>query len=408
MRDVAVLGVGMTRFGKLLDKSIKDLVREAVEKALKDAGIEKKEIDAAYVGNAAAGLMTGQEMIRGQVTLSAMGIDSIPIYNIESACASASAAFNLGWTAVGAGMHECVLIVGFEKLYDADRQKSFEALGTGVDIEKYMDYFREAEARSEFGDKIFQEGAGQTRSVFMDLYSYLTKDYMRKYGLTQEHFARLSVKSHKNGALNPHAQYRKAVTMADVLNSGDVVFPLTRMMCSPIGDGASAMVLCSKKMSRRFNAKPIWVAGSVYGSGKITYDKSDTATGRLAPQLYETTGIGPGDVDLVEVHDATSPSEIMFLIELGICRGEDAPKWIEEGAFEIDGRMPSNTSGGLTTKGHPVGATGGAMIHEIVTQLRGDAGNRQVPGNPTIGMAHNGGGILGIDASSMAINLFKK
>lgn len=397
----------MTRFGKLLDKGIKDLVREAVEKALKDACIDKQQVQAAYMGNAAAGIMTGQEMIRGQVTLSAMGIDTIPIYNVESACASSSAAFNLGWTAVAAGMHECVLVAGFEKLYDSDKQKSFRALGTGVDLENYLTYFKEAESHSSSGDKIFQAGSGEKRSVFMDLYSFLTKRYMREYGLTQRHFAQLSVKSHANGARNPHAQYRKEVTLEEVMNSGDVVFPLTRMMCSPIGDGAAAVVLCSKKMARRYTSKPVWVAGSVYGSGKIAYDATDTATKRLAPVLYETAGIGPSDVDVVEVHDATSPSEIMFLLELGLCKGDDAAKWIEEGELEIGGKMPSNPSGGLTTKGHPVAATGAAMIHEIVTQLRGNAGNRQVPGHPKIGMVHNGGGILGIDTSSMAINLFK-
>ena len=407
MSDVAVVGVGMTRFGKFLDKGIKDLVREAVLDAMDDAGVQKRDIEAAYVGNAVAGVMTGQEMIRGQVTLSAMGIDSIPIYNVESACASSSSAFNLAWTSILAGIHECVLAVGFEKLYDEDKVKSFRALGTAVDIEEGMAYFKEAEKRSKTGDRIIAEGSGRNRSIFMDMYAFMIKRYMNKFGLTQEHFARLAVKSHKNGALNPHAQYQKAVSLEEVLNSGDVAYPLTRMMCAPIGDGAAAALLCSKSMASRFTTKPVWVAGSVLGSGKITFEEGDSVTKRLTPKIYEAAGIGPEDIDVIEVHDATSPSEIMALIELGIFPGEDAAQWIEDGHLELDGRMPSNPSGGLTTKGHPVGATGCGMIYEIVKQLREEAGKRQVLNKPRIGMTHNGGGILGIDGASMALHVFK-
>jgi len=407
MRDVAVIGVGMTRFGKYLDKSIKDLVREAVEDALKDAGLDKKKIQAAYVGNAVAGIMTGQEMIRGQVTLSAMGIDEIPIYNIESACASSSSAFNLAWTAVGAGIHDCVLVVGFEKLYDKDKLKSFKALGTAVDLENYMTYFKQAEEHSETGDKLFQEGGGKKRSIFMDMYSFMAKRCMRQYGITQEHLAKLSVKAHHNGALNPHAQYQQKVTVEEVLNSGDVVWPLTRMMCAPIGDGGAAAILCSKSKAAQYTTKPIWVAGSVVGSGVISTDPDNSITRRLAPKIYKAAGVGPEDIDVIELHDAATPSEVIDLIELDICAGEDIVKWIDEGYLEIEGKMPSNPSGGLTTKGHPVGATGTGMIYEIIKQLRGEAGKRQVK-DPLIGMTHNGGGIIGTDGSSMVLNIFKR
>jgi acetyl-CoA acetyltransferase len=408
MNEVAVVGVGMTRFGKFLDKGLKDLVREAVEDALTDGGAAKTDIEAAYVGNAVGGLITGQEMIRGQVALSAMGIDSIPIYNVESACASSSAAFNLGWTAVAAGIHDCVLAVGCEKLYHQDKLRSFQALGTAVDLEKYMDYFREAEKKSTTGDKIISEGSGANRSIFMDMYAFMIKGYMRKYGLTQRHFAMLAVKSHKNGALNPHAQYQKEVTLEEVLNSGDVVFPLTRMMCSPIGDGASAAILCKRSMVSKFSGKPIWVAGSVMGSGKISAEVGESVTKRLGPKVYEMAGIGPDEIDVIEVHDATSPSEIMSLIELGICPGEEAGAWIESGVMELAGKMPTNPSGGLATKGHPIGATGCAMIYEIVKQLRGEAGRRQVQNRAKVGMTHNGGGILGMDAASMALHIFRR
>lgn len=405
MQEVAIIGVGMTRFGKLLEKGIKDLVREAVEDALGDAGIEKKDLRAAYVGNAVAGLMTGQEMIRGQVTLSAMGIDGIPIYNVESACASSSSAFHLGWTAVAAGLHDCVLVVGFEKLYDKDKKKSFRALGTGVDIEMFRAFMEQMETQHKSGEKIIKEGSGEKRSVFMDMYAHYTKQYMEEYALTQEHFAKLSVKAHKNGAANPHAQYQKEVTLEEVLQSGDVAYPLTRMMCSPIGDGAAAAILCSKSMAAQYTKAPVWVAASAVGSGIVGAD--DSLTQRLAPKAYEMAGVGPDGIDLIEVHDATSPSEIITLIELGICPGEDSPKWIDEGYLETTGKMPTNTSGGLVTKGHPVGATGCGQIHEIVEQLRGRAGRRQVK-NPKIGMTHNGGGIIGMDAASMTLHIFKR
>jgi acetyl-CoA acetyltransferase len=405
MRDVAVIGVGMTRFGKFPEISIKDLVRDAVDDAIQHAGIKKENIEGAYVGNAVAGIMTGQEQIRGQVTLTAMGIEDIPIINVESACASSSTGFHLGWMSVASGLYDCVLVVGFEKLYDKDKFKSFQALGTATDIQVFQSSLEEL-AKEYSGIKIFQEGSGKNRSVFMDMYAFAIKPYMENFGLTKEHFAKLSVKSHKNGAMNPHSQYQQEVSIEEVLNSGDIVYHLTRMMCAPVGDGAAAAVLCSRSMAKRFTTKPVWVAGSVVGSGSRDVHRKTTVTERIASILYEKSSIGPQDINVVEVHDATSPSEIMSLIQLGICRGEDAPAWIDEGFLEINGKVASNTSGGLVTKGHPIGATGCGQIYEIVIQLRGEAGKRQVK-NPKIGMTHNGGGIIGVDASAMALHLFK-
>ncbi len=412
MRDVAVVGVGMTRFGKYLDKGIKDLVGEAAQKAIADAGITIKDIEAAYVGSAAAGVMTGQEQIKAQVTLNAMGIEEIPMYNIENACASSSSAFNLAWTAVGAGLYDCALVVGFEKLYDKDKLKSFMALGSAVDVELLKMIMENPDRLVEMipvdKDEIFSKGSGQSRSIFMDMYAYYTRKKMESFGLTQEHLAKISVKSHKNGANNPYAQYQKEVSLEEVLSSGDVSYPLTRMMCAPVGDGAAAAIICSKKKAAQFTTKPVWVAASLVGSGKpSTKDLDDNITSRLAPKLYEKAGVGPEDIDVIEVHDATSPSEIIFLTDLKICAGEDAGRWIEEGHLEIDGKMPTNTSGGLASKGHPIGATGCGQIHEIINQLRGTAGKRQVK-DPKIGMTHNGGGILGLDAAAMALHIFKR
>jgi acetyl-CoA acetyltransferase len=230
---------------------------------------------------------------------------------------------------------------------------------------------------------------------------------MERFGLTQEHFAKIAVKSHKNGALNPHAQYQQAVTLDEVLHSGDVAFPLTRMMCSPIGDGSAAAVVCAKEKAGRFRGKPVSIAASIVGSGRIAGQADDSLTKRLAPKAFAVAGIGPQDLDVIEVHDATSPSEIITLIELGVCPGEDAPRWIDDGWLEVDGKFPTNTSGGLAAKGHPIGATGLGQVHEIVTQLRGAAGPRQVK-DAKVGLTHNGGGILGVDAAAMAIHVFKR
>lgn len=408
MRDVAIVGAGMTPFGRHPQKGIKDLVRGAVEKALADAGLDADQMEAAYVGSAAPGLMTGQEQIKAQVTLSAMGIDTIPMYNVENACASSSSALNLAWTAVGAGLYDCVLVVGFEKLYDENRLKSYMALGTATDIEMGVKYMEEFQKKLGISDQVFSEGAGKQKSVFMDMYAFVTRRYMERYGLTQKHFAKIAVKSHKNGALNPNAHYRKEVTVEEVLNSGDVSYPLTRMMCSPVSDGSAAVIICSKERAVQLTSHPIWIEASVVGSGKLGYDMEDTLTRRVGQKAFEAAGIGPEDVDVIEVHDATSPSEIITLIELGICPPEAAPKWIDGGCLEINGRMPTNTSGGLASKGHPIGATGLGQIHEVVCQLRGAAGPRQIPSRPRIGMTQNGGGILGIDGAAMAYHVLKR
>ncbi|MBI5845741.1 MAG: thiolase family protein [Deltaproteobacteria bacterium] len=407
MRDVAVVGVGMTQFGKWPEKGIKDLVREAVTDAMADCGAEIPDFEAAYVGSAAAGLMTGQEQIRAQVTLSAMGIEGIPMYNLENACASSSTAFHTAWAAVGAGLYDCALVVGFEKLYDVDKKKSFAALGTAVDVEMVKKFLEDFAKQQKSKEKILSEGAGEKKSIFMDMYAYYTRMYMDKYNLTQEHFGKIAVKSHKNGAKNPHAQYREEVTLEQVLNSGDVAFPLTRMMCSPIGDGAAAAIVCSRERAASFKKHaPVWVAASVVGSGKPSAGLSDTLTKRLGPKAFAAAGVDPKDINVIEVHDATSPSEIITLIELGLVPGDQAGRYIDDGLLEIDGILASNTSGGLASKGHPIGATGTGQIHEIVNQLRGTAGPRQVK-NPKIGMTHNGGGILGVDAAAMTLHVFR-
>ena len=405
MREVAVVGVGMTRFGKLLERTNKELVREAAEMALADAGIGKERIEAAYVGNSLAGILTGQEAVRGQVTLAAMGIDTIPIFNVENACASSSSAFHLAWVGVASGQCDCALVVGFEKLYHAEKRRSFEALSAAMDVESGMAFLAEF-SNSRDDEPMLRPGAGESRSIFMDMYAYYARQYMRELGLTQEHFAKISVKSHRIAAMNPRSQYQREVTLEEVLASGDVVFPLTRMMCAPLGDGGAAAVLCSKELAAQLTTEPVWVAASVVGSGTM-HSEGDYVAETVAPRVYEAAGLGPQDIDVVEVHDTTSPAEIIFLVQLGLCPPDQAVRWIEEGLTELDGVMPTNPSGGLQSKGHPVGATGAAQIFEIVNQLRGRSGPRQVE-DARVGMTHNGGGVLGPGAAAMALHIFKR
>lgn len=406
MREVVVLGVGMTRFGKFLDRGIKDLCREAVEKTLAHAGIDRREVEAAYVSSSMAGLMTGQESIRGQVWLRPLGIEGIPIFNVENACASASSAFHLGWLSVAAGLYECVLALGAEKLYDRDKTKSFMALGTAVDIEEVGKIVELIEAEGLGG--VSGEGSGENRSIFMDFYAALARYYMREHGARPEHFAKLAVKSHYNGSLNPHAQYRERVTLEEVMNSPPVAYPLTRLMCAPISDGAAAAVICSEEFARTRTDKPVFVAATVNQSGMSGVPLGgEGIVRRMVPLAYEQAGIAPGDLDVVEVHDATSVSEYGFMEDLGVCAPGEAKDWIDRGWTEIGGKVAFNTSGGLVTKGHPVGATGLGMIAEVVWQLRGEAGERQVA-DPRVGLTLNGGGVLGTEPAAMSIHIFKR
>ncbi|MBI2890831.1 MAG: thiolase family protein [Nitrospirae bacterium] len=404
MRDVAVIGVGMTHFGKFPERSLKDLAREAVEGALKHASVDRTLLQAAYVGNAMAGLMTGQECIRGQVLLRPLGIEAIPIVNAENACASASTAFHLGWLGVAAGLYDVVLALGVEKLYDEDKKKSFRALGSAVDVE-FMTQIAAALKEAQ-GDKP-SAGSGSSRSVFMDFYAMMGRLHMERFGTKKEHFAKIAVKNHYHGSLNPHAQYRETTTLEEVMAAPLVVEPLTRPMTSPLGDGAAAAVLCDAATARRLGARPVWVKASVLVSGKDRAFGEPDIVERAAKKAYESSGVGPGDLNVVEVHDATSAAELLAYEELGLCREGEGGRLVDECATTLGGRVPVNTSGGLCAKGHPVGATGIAQIAEIVWQLRGEAGERQVE-RARFGLTQNGGGALGNEAAAMAVHILAR
>ncbi|MGQ9573299.1 MAG: thiolase family protein [Dehalococcoidia bacterium] len=402
MRNVAIVGAGMTRFGKYMDRGLKDLSREAVDAALERAGMDKSQIEAAIVGNAVAGLIVGQECIRAQVVLREMGIGGIPIINTENACASSSTALHLAWLYVASGMCDIALALGVEKLYHEDKRRSFQAIGAAVDVEIIQQIMAQMAAapKKEGGSG----GAGESRSMFMDLYAMAARDHMRRYGTTKEQFAKVAVKNHYHGSLNPHAQYRERYTLEEILASPLVAEPLHRLMCSPIGDGAAAAILCSEEKARQFTSKPIWVRASVVDSGKDHRPDEPAATERAAARAYEMAGVTPRDLDVVELHDATSPAEIILYEELGLCAKGEGGALIDSGYTELGGKLPVNTSGGLLSKGHPIGATGVAQICELFDQLRGEAGDRQVQG-AKVGLAENGGGMVRAEVAAIALHI---
>lgn len=412
MRDVAMIGAGMIKFGKYLDTSMKVLGRDAVNNALASAGLEAKQIEAAVVGNAMAGLVTGQECVRGQVVLREMGIGGIPIINCENACASSATAFHVAWLYVASGMYDVVLALGMEKLYHADKKKSFAAIGSAVDVELMQKMIAEMNAaqerlraeRAARGEPATAGGAGESRSMFMDYYAAGAREHMKKYGTTREQFARIAVKNHYNGSLNPHAQYQDVCTLEDVLNSPMVADPLTRLMCSPIGDGAAAAILCASALAPKFTSKPVKVLTSMLSSGSDHGRDEPGVVERVARQAYEKAGVGPEDFDVIELHDASAPAELITYEELGLCRPGEGGKLIDDGVTELNGRIPVNTSGGLLAKGHPVGATGVAQICELFWQLRGEAGKRQVA-DAKLGLAENGGGMVRNEAAALAIHI---
>ncbi len=406
--DAVVAGVGMTTFGKHMDRGLKSLGAEAVQAALADAGVEADALEAAYVGNAAAGVVTGQESIRGQVILRSIGLGKLPVVNVENACASASTAFNQACAMVSAGYYDIVLALGVEKLYHEDKKVSFGAFTGAVDVESMSTLMEQLQdAAKSSGAKSASSGSGEKRSMFMDIYAQVARAHMAAFGTTVEQFAAVSAKNSLHGSLNPRAQFREALTVEEVLQQPMIAEPLTRPMCSPIGDGAAAAVVVSERKARELGlSRPVRVASSVLRSG-WDHGPADPGTGEVcSAEAYEEAGLGPADLDVVECHDATAPSEVFAYESLSLCDKGEGGKLVEDGVTRLGGRCPVNTSGGLLRKGHPVGATGLAQIAELTEQLQGRAGERQVEG-ARVALAHNGGGTIGPDAAAMCVTILK-
>lgn len=404
-----VAGVGMTKFGRHLDRTLKGLAGEAIRAALLDAGLDASAIEAAWMGNAAAGVVTGQEMIRGQVALRELGIGRIPVVNVENACASSSTAVQQACAMVTAGLYDVVLACGSEKLFHTDKARSFAAFTSAVDVEDPAGALRVLE-RMAAGTGITLDPAtvGVDRSIFMDIYSVMARSHMRKYGSTPRHFAQVTAKNSFHGSLNPRAQFRDVMSVEQVLAARVVVEPLTLPMCSPIGDGAAAVILVSERKARELAlGRKVKVVASSLVSGWDLTGPDESVGGLAASQAYAAAGLGPDDLSCVELHDASAPSEIVAYEYLGLCGPGEGVRLLESGATRLGGRLPVNTSGGLLRKGHPVGATGCAQIVELTEQLQGRSAQRQVDG-ARVGLAHNGGGAIGTDAAATVVTILQR
>ena len=404
-----VAGVGMTRFGKQMDKTLKGLAGEAIKLALADAGMDKSALQAAWMGNAAAGVVTGQEMIRGQVALRDMGIGRIPVVNVENACASSSTAFQQACAMVTAGLYDVVLACGSEKLFHEDKARSFAAFTSAVDVEDPDGALHVLERMAaEIGEPFDAASAGVNRSIFMDIYSVMARKHMKQFGSTKEHFAMVAAKNSFHGSMNPRAQFQEVLSVADVLAARTVVEPLTLPMCSPIGDGAAAVILVSERKARELGLRSkVRVAASALVSGWDFTQPGESVGALAAQQAYAEAGLGPDDLSCIELHDASAPSELVAYEYLGLCEPGGSIALIETNATRLGGRIPVNTSGGLLRKGHPVGATGCAQIVELTEQLQGRSGQRQVEG-ARIALAHNGGGAIGTDAAATVVTILTK
>ncbi|MCC7372381.1 MAG: thiolase family protein [Chloroflexi bacterium] len=395
MGSATIAAAAMTRFAKQPDASLKSLTAEAVRGVMMAAGLEPGQIQAVYFANAVAGMLSGQEMIRGQVALSGLGFEHVPVFNVENACASGSTAFFLACQAVQSGACDAALVVGAEKLTHPDKDATFRAIGTALDVESTANL-----------------PAG--RSPFMDVYAEMTRAYMERTGATARDFAAVAAKNQYHGSLNPLAQYGGIVTAEDVLASRPIVPPLTLLMCAPITDGAAALVVVGDVLARKLDAAGVIVNATALTSGLSTSPAAgspaagSSSVARLAAmQAYERAGLGPGDVDIVEVHDATAPAELMALEDVGLAPAGAALALLASGQTRLGGRLPVNPSGGLLARGHPLAATGIAQLCELTWQLQGRAGARQVAG-ARVALAENSGGWLGHDAAVGAVHILSR
>lgn len=394
-----IAGVGITPFGRHLDRSLSSLAHEAINQALAEAGIDGKALEAAWAGTAAASIITGQVCIAGQAILRGMGIGRIAVTNVENACATSATALQQAATMVSLGAYDVVLAFGVEKLYDPDKAKVFSIFEGCRDVEDRPSLDQYLLSDGAAGS----EGAGQTRSIFMDIYARQARDFMARTGATARDFADVTAKNSVHGSLNPNAQFRTVLTADEVLASPPIVDPLTLMMCSPIGDGASAAVIMSEQAIKRYGvSKPVRIESALLASGYAAEEGEPDLGAWAARTVYEQAGCDPKDLSCVEMHDAASFAELIYYEKLGLCAAGEELAFFHDGQSRLGGRTPVNTSGGLVRKGHPIGATGLGQIHELVLQLRGDAGDRQIEG-ARLALAENGGGFLVSDAAALTM-----
>ncbi len=386
MRDVAIIGVGVTKFGELWDKSFRNLISEAGAKAIIDSGISGKEIDALYVGSMSAGRFVGQEHV-GALVADCSGFSHmhIPSIRVESACASGGLAVRQGYFSVASGMNDVVVVGGVEKMTDVIGSEATDTLATGLD----------------------QEWEAFFGATLPGIYAMIATKHMHDYGTTREQLAQVAVKNHANGALNPYAQFKRPISIESVLNAPFAAYPLGMLDCSPVSDGAATVILCAAEKAKDYTSKPVKIIGSGQASDTLAlHGRKDIctfeSTVHAANMAYKHAKIEPKNIDVAEVHDCFTIAEILAIEDLGFVKKGDGGKAIESKITTLDGEKPVNTSGGLKAKGHPVGATGVAQIAEIVMQLRGDADQRQVK-DANIGLAHN----VGASGASSVVHILE-
>lgn len=415
MGDAYLIGGYSSHFGKRPNDTYKDLTREAYLGAVEDAGIGSgEEIEVCWFGNTTM-YVEGQGNIRGQVCMTPLVRDGlfperVPVINIENACATGTTALAGAVKDVKAGEADLAVVICAEKLFDPETGRGkFEAFNGAIDQfdpNEWNDYYA---AAGETAGKPFE--TGPDRTVFMDTYAMQACHHMKEHGTSQKQFAIAAAKTHNFGADNPKAQYQFRMTPEDVLGDREISYPLTRSMCAPMGDGAASLLVCSEDYLRNAPAhvqeRAVKVKGIGMAGGKYRTLSEPGLSSVAARKAYERAGVAPEDIDVAEVHDATSFSEVFQAEMMGFCEVGKGGPLIEDGETQIDGRIPMNTSGGLISKGHPIGASGASMITELMTQLRGEAGVRQVKA-PGLALAENGGGVIGFDEAVVVVTILER
>ena len=381
MREVAIIGVGSTVFGKLPERLPYELGAEAAWAAVRDAGITPKDVQFAYCSNLYGG------MVIGQAVLGEIGITGIELTNIENACAGGATAFRKAWWDIASGLYNMGIVIGVESM-----------------------------TTSPIAGKLIPPAKGDiTGELGMNMvarFALLQRRYMDIFNVSLEHIAKVSVKNHHNGCLNPYSQYKKELTIEEIISSRPICEPITLLQCCPATDGAAAAVLASRDLAKRYTNKPIIIAASVVRSGDYAFRWEDITfsdmTYKCTNDAYEMAGLGPEDIDVCELHDAFAVNELQHYVELGFCERGEEVRLIEDRITELGGKLPVNTSGGLLAKGHPVSATGVAQIVELVWQLRGQAGKRQVA-HAKVCLAHViGGEVAGLESGAVAVHILKR
>ncbi|MBP7231517.1 MAG: thiolase family protein [Syntrophaceae bacterium] len=424
---IYLIGAGMTPISKMAG-TYEFMCATAVREAMEDAGLsyegDKDAIGGIWYGNCVQGMLTSQHCVRGQVILRRLKFEKMPIINVENACATATTALNQAVNQILAGVSDVGLAIGVEKMLPnletldqfPEIQAALPYLGLAAfwagceqdRKERYIEHWRRQ--KSELMGVPFDETTvGGDRSPFMDYYAVKALQGMKKYGYTQEQMARISAKTHHHSTMNPKAQYQKEMTWEEVMADKLVAYPLTRSMCAPTGEGCAAAIICSERYLREHPhvRDPLLIRASVLISGRDRGDYERDISGRGADMAFRQAGLTPADIDVLEVHDATTFGEIYQTAQAGFCSPEHAGIYCSSGATSLGGELPTNVSGGLISRGHPVGCTGLAQVYELALQLRGRAERRQVRG-AKIGMHINGGGVIGVEEASLGVTILER